>query len=374
MKRILLVYSDLVWADPVIVDHCRSLQREGFLLQILVIAKKQGEDFEKLLRSAGFEVHFMPLASKWGLPLAILKTFFLLRKIKPDLVHTNLVFANLVGLISAKLAGIKIRIYTRHHSDWYHSIGSRAVILDKIANFFATKIVAISENVKDTLVRLESVPLEKITLIHHGFKPERFDSVTQEQVQRMKEKYGITGKSPVIGIFSRYVPWKGVQFILPALLAVVKKYPNSLFLFANAFESTYREFLDPHFKKLPASSLKEIESESDVHVLYKCLDFFVHVPVNPKCEAYGMVYVEALMAGVPSVFTPSGIAAEFAVDRENSMVVPFQDEEAIEAALLELIEDSKLQERLKSKGRELSVRLYSYSRTLQKTKDLYLEA
>jgi glycosyltransferase involved in cell wall biosynthesis len=76
----------------------------------------------------------------------------------------------------------------------------------------------------------------------------------------------------------------------------------------------------------------------------------VHVPVDSKVEAFGQVYVEALAAEVPSIFTISGIASDFIEHDQNSCVVPYRDSAAIEHALNVLWQTPEIRSRLKRNG------------------------
>ena len=63
--------------------------------------------------------------------------------------------------------------------------------------------------------------------------------------------------------------------------------------------------------------------------LYKCMNIFVHVPVNSEVEAFGQVYIEAMAASIPCVVTVSGIANEYIIDNENAAVVDYKNAEDI---------------------------------------------
>ncbi|MBL0097760.1 MAG: glycosyltransferase [Bacteroidetes bacterium] len=83
-----------------------------------------------------------------------------------------------------------------------------------------------------------------------------------------------------------------MQYIIPAFERILKSQP----------------------KKLPSDSYIKIEFERDLFSLYSIFDYFIHAPIDPSVEAFGQVYIEALAAGIPSIFTLSGIAPDFIVD------------------------------------------------------------
>ena len=107
---------------------------------------------------------------------------------------------------------------------------------------------------------------------------------------------------------------------------------------------------------LPRESIRQIKFEDDIYALFKCFDVYVHVPVDPSVEAFGQTYVEALLSGVPSVFTLSGIAPEFIENDHNAMVVPFEDSVSIVQSVIRLRENQDLATTLVANGRNSASR------------------
>ncbi|HQV01614.1 MAG TPA: glycosyltransferase, partial [Bacteroidia bacterium] len=145
-----------------------------------------------------------------------MQLYSLFKKLKPDVVHAHLFDASMFALTAAWLAGIKKRVYTRHHSDFHHKSYKHAIKYDRWINNRATHIVAISENVKEILIKLEHVKPTKIYLIHHGFNLDALVQVEAEAVDALKLKYNAKQQYPVIGVISRFTYWKGIQYIIPA--------------------------------------------------------------------------------------------------------------------------------------------------------------
>lgn len=275
---------------------------------------------------------------KKDLPGAILRIFRFLQAHRIQAVHCHLFDANVAGLLAAKLAGVEKRIYTRHHATFHHQYFPRAVWYDRFVSYLATDIVAISENVRRVLMEKENVNPRKITLIHHGFDLQGFRNPDSGKVQMLKEKYDTAGRYPVIGAIARYTEWKGLQYIIPAFGQLLASHPNAKLLLANA-NGDYKPEIQRLLRSLPPESYTEILFEEDLFSLYGLFDIFVHVPINAEIEAFGQTYVEALAAGVPSVFTLSGVASEFVENEKNAFVVPFQDSDAIFHAFKSILDN-----------------------------------
>jgi glycosyltransferase involved in cell wall biosynthesis len=216
-------------------------------------------------------------------------------------------------------------------------------------NRLATHVVAISENVRHVLQELEGVPEDKIRLVHHGFRFVDFDEVPPQNVEVLRAKYDLGSSAPVIGVIARYFKLKGIEYIVEAARTVLRTHPNALFIFANAHGDPT---IGATVRKLPARNYREIPFEPDLFALYRLFDVYVHVPINPRVEAFGLTYVEALIAGVPSVFTLSGVATEFIEDGRNALVVPYCTPARISEAILRLLADDALARRLSQAGRK----------------------
>ncbi len=291
-----------------------------------------------------------------------------LREVKPHIIHCHLFDAALIGLLSGKLAGVKKRVYTRHHSTYNWQFNQKGVTLDKLINWLATDIVAISENVRNVLVEKENVNPKKIHLIHHGFDLEAFKNVRQNSIDDLKNKYNVTG-GPIIGVIARWIEWKGIQSIIPAFKKLLIKYPDAQLVLANA-KGPYTDHIRSLLKDLPEKSYRIIEFENDLFALHHIFDVYVHTPINAEIEAFGQTYVEALAAGIPSIFTLSGIAKEFIQHGKNALVVPFENSEAIFDALLRFMKDQNLRAKLIENGRK-DVEQFALNKMINKLEILY---
>lgn len=312
-------------------------------------------------------VHF---TSKKDYPRCIERVRRELKKWKSDTVHCHMRDANFIGIIAARLANVKNRIYTRHYSTYNHEYHPRAVKMDRFINRMSISIVAISKNVKHVLSEKENVPTNKIHLIHHGFDLEAFQNTDQSKIDQLKHQYRTQESYPVIGVIARYINWKGLKYIIDAAKKVTEKHPNALFIFANANGPDKNEIQALIKSHIPNNYI-EIPFEKDLFSLYQLFDIYIHTPINPEIEAFGQTYVEALAAGIPSVFTLSGVGKEFIQDRKNALVVPYKNSEHIYEACIELLNNEDLRLQLIEQGKK-DVAPFALQTFITKLEDLYL--
>ena len=268
-----------------------------------------------------------------------LKIYSILRTEKPDVVHVHLWRAMLLGLSAAWVFGIKKRVLTRHHATLHYAEYPSGRKWDLLCNALATDIIAISENIKDIVIHRDGAKPSKVHVIHHGFEFSYFRDIDRERIDSIREKYRLYSR-PIIGVISRYVKFKGVQYIIPAFKKIRFEFPEAHLVLANA-QGDYTAEIRSILKQLPEGSYTEIQFEDDLAALYKVFDVFVHVPIDAQAEAFGQTYVEALAAEIPSIFTLSGVAREFIKDKENALVVNFKDDEGIFWGIKTLLVDEK---------------------------------
>jgi glycosyltransferase involved in cell wall biosynthesis len=350
-----------------IADH---LPDDRIILSFILLnpGDSQLEDFLIQHGQNVSRIHYNGLRELLPVTYSIWK---ILRKSRPDIIHCHMFDATFIGLLAAKIAGVKRRIYTRHHSTFNWEYNKKGVLFDRIINILATEIVAISLNVQQVLIKKEKVPVSKIHLIRHGFDLEAFQNVNEERVAKLAQSYNPNGRWPVVGVIARFVEWKGVQYIIPAFQQLLKDYPNSLLILANA-SGPYQEEIKKLLMNLPAESYRTIGFESDLYSLYQLFTVYVHTPIDEHCEAFGQTYVEALAARIPSVFTLSGIAPEFIVHKKNALVVPFKDSRSIFQAITALLSDQSLHNSLIANG-WFSIEQFYLNRLIKDLRDLYVE-
>jgi glycosyltransferase involved in cell wall biosynthesis len=350
--RIRIVY--VVWYEarlPLLESVARGTDRTRFDLSFILL-NRAAPPLASLLDSLGIPWIRVPFRRRAHIPRAMLVIWRHCRDVKPHIVHTHFMNACLAGLTAAAVARVPIRIHTRHHAgpvSWRHRHPWQE-LYDFYNNALSTTIIAPSDVVRTALTKRNCVRPDKVAVLHHGFDLDAFDNVSDDRVRSLRERHGIGDAHPVIGVVSRYEETKGIQYIVPAFERLLATYPNALLLLAPA-RGTYQAQLAPLIARIPPRNRREIAFEDDVFALYKLFDVFVHAPTGVAMEGFGQVYIEAMAAGVPSVITRAGIADEITRDRENAVIVPHRDADAIYQGLCDVLEDGELRDAIIRNGR-----------------------
>lgn len=337
----------------------------------VVLLNTKNSSFEAFLTKNEIDVKRIYYKGKQNFFSALIKVLRIFLKLKPDIIHTHLFEATLIGLIAGKITGVKKRIYTRHHSTYHHKYFPSAIKYDLWCNKMATHIVSISQATYKTLAEYENVNPQKIRTIYHGFDMAFFNNVAKENIARVKLKWNIPDDSLKIGVIARHIEWKGVQYIIAAFKDFLNSYPDSVLILANAKGPYHNEIIN-QLKVIPTDNYILIPFEEDVPALYKLFDIYIHTPIDPLCEAFGQTYIEALAAGVPSIFTLSGIASEFIEHEKNAFVVDFKNSKKIYSAMMRLQTDKDLSHSIILNGKQ-DVQPFNLNQMMNDLETLYNE-
>ncbi len=369
-KKIIYIISDI---DRAIAFEwiTENLDKSKFELSFVLI-NSSASYFKTYLTENKIPFHLLEATKKTAYPSALFKLIRIFLQEKPDIIHAHLFTASLLGLTAARICGIKKRIHTRHHASQHHMYHPNAIKYDRWINYLSTKIIAITENVKNILIKQEAVPLSKITIVHHGFDLSFFSNVPLSRISEIKKKYNPSNQFPIIGVVSRYTWWKGIQHIVPAFLRLLTNFPEAKLVLANTNGNDALRIKNL-LQQIPPSNILEIEFEYDNAALYYLFDVFVHVPINEHAEAFGQTYVEALSAKIPSIFTLSGIAHDFIKDKKNALVVGYENENEIYEGMKLILENLELRSSLILNGSNDVDKLFSLKGMMNKLEEIYLE-
>jgi glycosyltransferase involved in cell wall biosynthesis len=136
-----------------------------------------------------------------------------LRRYRPDIVHTHAAKAGTLGRFAALACGrarprVIVHTFHGHSLSGYFSSPQAAIFL-RIERFLSrrtTRLVAVSEEVRDDLVRLGVAPPQQIEVIHVGFDLGRFQADAATRGARrdaLRAQLGIPRDARVVTIIAR---------------------------------------------------------------------------------------------------------------------------------------------------------------------------
>ena len=324
-----------------------------------VIGVLQKTEFQRSLNLATPIVDFA-----WhGFP--IIKTFSLTWKLRKyikrerfDIVQTHLNEAGIYGAFALRLIRNRpFLIGTRR--DLYHWIHEELMEfqLYRFAGKFADKILVNSGSVSAKCQELEKVPCEKIVLIHNGVEIDRFNGVPAETA---KQKIGLGGHYPVVGVVGNWRPVKGLIPFLNAAYQVFREYPSALFVLAGF--GGQKDELIKHSEKLGLeNSAIFLESPPDINEVISALDIAVQPSLS---ESFSNVLLEYMAASKAIVATRVGDAEGAIEDGHEGLLVHPGNAEELSEAILFLCRNRSKADEMGKRAREKVERKWEASEIL----------
>lgn len=356
---------------------CQEISRERFDLSFILISMPVTEPYlAGYLAERG--IPFLSLHFKQtprGILRNLLQIYRYCRRERPEVVHTHILLASLLGMVAAFLARVPVRINTRHHVHLQQVVpdhGRGLAWLDRLTTRLATRTIATSTMLRDVMVEDEGIPPRRIDLIHLGIDLESFRHPDPSEVAALAERFLPNRGAPVIGVVARHIEWKGVQYIIPAFRRLLAEHPNAVLVLAGAYGS-YHETLRRLLAPISPERYVLIEFEPSSCALYHLFDLVVHTPTGLRTESFGLVYLEALAAGRPSIFTLAGVAPELLEHRRNCWLVQHRDSDQIYQAMTALLAAPDLRQALACEGLRTLDPAYSATVMQRTVEALYLE-
>ena len=244
-----------------------------------------------------------------------------------------------------------------HGTEVLAHIGGRgrnqAVAPSRMARFYerADACIAVSQATLRLARRLLAGRSVSLFAVHNGIDPARLAVPASDEVQRVRERYGEDAE--LVFCLGRLDLDKGQDVLIKAFREVRRERPNARLLLGG--EGPTRPGLIQIRDSLGLSDCVEFLGEVlQRHLpLYFCAcDVFA---LTSKCETrwegFGLVYLEAGFYGRPTIGGNEGGVPEAIAHNESGLVVDPRDENAISVALVELLADRRLRERMGEAGR-----------------------
>jgi glycosyltransferase involved in cell wall biosynthesis len=176
--------------------------------------------------------------------------------------------------------------------------------------------------------------------------PVELPPTTPEQVRSFAQRVGLERDGPVIGMAARLAAEKGVEILLAALPRVMEVYPKARVLFAGQYrdvmgEEAYAQRLAPLFERYGDRwTFLGVLNSREMAAFYPNLDVIV-VPSLNSTESFGLVQVEAMLSGTPSVASNLPGVRQPVLQTGMGEVVRVGDPDALAKAVLRVVSEPR---------------------------------
>lgn len=356
-------YGGLGGGEVALLQHMASCIHLGYVAHLLVL--EEGPFLQKA-KAIGCEIHLMPFSWQGNkirslalIVRRIVKSLFLCIKYKPVVTycytHNDLVFFG----IASRLHGTRVvwrsqgEIFTPLNPGGKSWLGSLFI---PVLRFIKPSVVS-TTNGDIQRMRNAGLSLPNMEVIFLGAKN-----------YGAPPPVGINAAAPVrIGIFGRLVRWKGQDVFIRSMAELSRLgyefealiVGGSAFGDGESYESLLRKMAVELGVQQKIQFLGHRDDVQDLmlscHIICHCSEF----------EPFGMVIIEAMMAGKPVIASDLPGPRESIANHDSGFLVPYGDHMEISKIITELISQPELADKIGGAARSRAINFFELEKNLK---------
>ena len=324
----------------------------------VLVAHPTGE----LRRRAEEGLDLIPLAPRMEMDLtAAWRLSRVLRQLRPDIVHAHDPHAVAMAALALSMhtGSARTGLVASRRVDFH--LGRNALSRWKYRQ--VDLFICASEAIRQMLLR-DGIPRPKAVTVHEGIDLEHVAAAPRADLHN---ELWLPHDAPIVGNVAALVPHKGQRHLIDAVPDVLRQEPDARFVIAG--EGELRPSLEQQIRHLHLEKHVTLTGfRPDVLSLHKAFDVFVMSSVT---EGLGTSLLDAMACGKPVVATAVGGIPEVVVDGETGFLVPPRDHAAMAAAIVRLLGDRALRERMGAAGLARVRERFSVDRMVKDTLRVY---
>lgn len=293
----------------------------------------------------------------------------LLREREVDVVDARLNFGTLVGLLAARVARVPVVVSTGYFTAHWR----RPRLIEPFGQLAFRLIDAFVTDADATVAEFDRWRWSRharLVMIPNGVPP----ALPTRAVADVRADLGLPGDPAVrvVGAICRMIPGKGYETLLHAARTVLEQEPDVAVLCCGfAEDPAYRASLEALAGSLGiAGSVVFASYPGPVGDAMGVLDVYARVSTE---DSSPIGVHEAMSAGVPLLLTDVGGARELVDHERTGLLVPPGDAPAVAAAVLRLLRDPELAQRLREEGRREYAARFTPAAMARAHEELFLD-
>jgi glycosyltransferase involved in cell wall biosynthesis len=293
--------------------------------------------------------------------LALLEIIALIRKEKPDLLHSHTTKAGILGRVAGWITRTKT-IHTPHGHLFYGYFGKGKerfyVLFEQLAARLCERIITISEDERSEYLHRGIGNAKKVVTVYNGIDTRKFPG----DGKKLKAELGIAQGVPIVGFVGRLEQVKGADRFVQAAKEIQAACPQAHFVMVG--DGPMKEELMRMTQGTPGFNL--VGYREDIPDLMATFDLVMIPSLN---DGFNLAAVEAMASSKPIVATAVGGLSE--VVGEGGILVRPDDTKGLAQETIRLINASDLRKKIGNKGRRRAETLFNWDTCLQKTIEIY---
>ena len=304
-----------------------------------------------------------------------------LRANRPDLVHSHLWAANVIGRIAGRMASVPVvsSVHNPDHEPQAWSDGAdvslikrhAAKVLDRwTAKLGNDRMVAVSDYVRKGAARDLHFALDSIDLVYNPFDVDLIKAPVGKDRGELLRELGLPVESQILLNVARVSPQKGLLYALRALPAILRQYPQVHLVSVGATTDSRWTAELKHEAETQgvADHFHLLGARANVVDFLRACDIFVFPSLY---EGLGIALIEAMATGCVCVATNTGPIPEVLQDGKDGVLVPPADPEALARVVCDLLADPVRRSQLSTEASKSAFQKFDPKRSAEQLTSIY---
>lgn len=284
----------------------------------------------------------------------------LVKQEQVDVIHTHMSRAHTFGILLKWLTNVPV-IATAHN---------RYIQLHWRFNDF---VIANSQATERYHQRYNLVPANRTRTVYCFVDERRFAQVAERERQKIRRELRYEGNEYLLGIVGEVIPRKGQWYLAQALPELIRRIPELRVLLVGRYHRSERYV--QKMRRLQAAAglhrkMRWLGRRNNVHEYIAAMD---QVLVTSTEEPFGLVALEAQLAGKPLIATNVGGLPEIVQHEQSGLLIPARSSTGIIESVERLYQDRELAGRLAATGRERASQRFTSERLTEEVVAVYRE-
>jgi len=356
-------------AERVLTYSLKNINRNKFSIKVVCLSGPL--NFKKEIEDYGINVICLNAKNLYSFYRIILRLCILIIKEKPDVVHTQLFFANIYGRIASKIAGIKNIITTLQNPDYtYENNGKLTYAIRKLIDkytgkFYNTAFIAVSDFVKKDFEK--QLNFKDIKVLYNCIDNSVFNKHNNVDTKRIE--FGLSNNDIIILNIGRLHPQKGQICLIEAFNLIYKN--NNRYKLLIVGNGPLENALKNKAKELSLENVVIfLKNRQDVFDIMGISDIFVFPSIY---EGLPLALVEAMASGLPVIASKIDVLKEIVEDGVDGILVENSDYAKLAKAISGLIDNPELRGYLGKNAKEKAIKLFDSTAYAKKIENIYQE-
>lgn len=334
-----------------------------------------GDSLKKILDENNIEVHGLNIKDGYNFKDAVAALLPMVEKIKPDIIHTTLFKADIIGRKIKRFYSVPLvnslvnNSYIKQRYKNLNKISRLKLFFVQQYDMYTSKNVDLfisnSKAIKDTNAKALNIPDSKIMVIHRGRELRDFTEIDTGSLEKLRDEFHLHNKTILLNV-SRLLDRKGQLDLLKSFQRVIKKNPHCILLIAG--EGDYRGVLENYILKNNLTAyIKLIGNRNDIPLLLSAANLFVF---PSWYEGLPGALIEAMMSNTPIIASniPENLEC---VDESCAVIFEKGNVESLFDSINFALANEKGLKKKSEKAMEIAIEKFSISKISQEYENAY---